>query len=561
MNRLIKAWFDNRGYDYDYMFKINDASHDNLKDIDTMCAELHQIHDTGAHIVILPDFDMDGIMSGVVGYAGMAELGFNVSLFRPDPSEGYGFFPDTIHRLVDEFSDVKAIITCDTGITCYDGVATAQQLGIKVLVTDHHVQEKDKNLGADIIVDPNRADETYKNGGICGAHVFWQVLSYYSHKYGTVNNVEQIDRLRVFAGIGTISDLMPLVYENRDLVRDSISICRLVWDNGNKFFIRNLTGSSVYVRAFYGLFTALQVFADNGKLKDVDSIDEEFFGYYLAPTFNSVKRMGGDMNTAFGVFFGNDPDVDANELYKLNEERKQIVAKYYADMMNSNQPYAPYVYISDAPGGILGLLATKVITAKGLPVMVLREDDDGHYTGSGRSPEWYRAIDIIAGNGFYIAGHQGAFGAGVSSYSELKRLHDFMKSTSEKIYASLDKVEDKPDIIISTYGDGTCGLDIPMILQFVNELKEYAPFGRGFEPPEIAFDFSPDNAEWITMGGLKQHVKGKFMFGFNLIIWNGVDKLMAIKSANKIRCYGRLSVNEFAGSKSVDFIADSVVCK
>lgn len=562
MNRLIETWLTNRGFDYDTIKMLNDPRHDDLKSLDELCADLHVVHDNGDKIVILPDFDMDGIMSGVVGFAGMSELGFNVSLFRPDPSEGYGFTPKTIGRLISQFPDVKAIITCDTGITCYAGVAAAMESGIKVFVTDHHVQEMNSSmpLYANVIVDPNRLDETYKNKGICGAHVFWQVIQRYADTYATAFIAEQCKRLRVFAGIGTISDVMPLVYENRDLVRDACGICRLVYGGDSTFFIDSMTGTVPYVRAFRGLNAVLHVFAEAGKISSGDDITEEFFGYYLAPMFNSVKRMNGNMDLAFGVFFGNDPVSDANALFALNEQRKAAVAAYFAEMMNSSQPFAPYIYLSDAQPGILGLLATKVETMTGEPVMVVTEDG-GHYHGSGRSPEWYPAIELIGGKGFHIAGHQGAFGVGITDKRELKSLWAYLVQSVAEQKAKLPaQPEFAPDIVISSKPGATTGIDIPCFAEYLHELRSFAPFGRGFEAPLVVFDFMPSEAEWTTMGSMNQHLKGTFEHGFELLMWNAADKLDDIRNATEVRCYGALGMNEFMGRRSINFVANEVEC-
>ena len=226
MNRLIEKYLDARGYTLKKLADLNNPEHAELLDIDTMARELNVIRESGEHLVILPDFDMDGIMSGTLGYAGLSELGFNVDLYRPNPSDGYGFDEDTIRDILVKYPDVDAIISCDTGITCYAGAEFATDKHIKVLITDHHKQELDdtKSLDALVVVNPNRLEDTYKNKGVCGAHVFYQVLQYYADTYGTLSQRENIRRLRVFAGIGTISDVMPLVYENRDLVRDSCAI-------------------------------------------------------------------------------------------------------------------------------------------------------------------------------------------------------------------------------------------------------------------------------------------------------------------------------------------------
>lgn len=557
-NRLVATFLERRGYTNSVLAELNDSRHAHLLDIHTLACELKRIHDEGKLLVVLPDFDMDGVCSGTEGFAGFTELGFRTGLFRPDPSDGYGFSADTIERLVAQFPDVHAILTCDVGITCYEGVRAARDRGIRVFVTDHHVQEKGAFLGADVVVDPNREDETYVNKGICGAHVLWQVLQYYANTFGTRFEQSQIRRLCVFAGIGTISDSMPLVMENRALVRDACGICRLLME---PFFVDNMVGTKPYLRAFHGLHVVLQLFVEVGKIATPDDIDEEFFGYYLAPMFNAAKRMNGDMDTVFGVFFGNEPKKCADELYQLNELRKAKVDQYFRALSEEDQPYAPYVYISEAPAGILGLLATKVMGETGLPTMVVAKRGNG-YHGSGRTPDWYPAITLLSPEGFYIAGHEHAFGIGVTDGRELKSLHAFIAKSADDILATLPEQTEgiSADIVLSSFdGNADSGINIPLFAEYIREIKEFAPFGPGFEKPRVLFTFRPQDGEWTTMGSVKQHLKISFPYGFEVLCWNQAHDIDALQSAQVVGVVGSLGVSEFRGRKTVNFTGDAEV--
>ena len=561
-NRLVATFLDRRGYTKDFLREINDDRHPLLMDIHALACELKVIHDENRRLVILPDFDMDGICSGTEGFAGFTELGFHVSLFRPDPADGYGFTADTVVRLHDEFPDVYAILTCDTGITCYAGVAAAKAMGIRVFVTDHHVAEEgaEGRLLADVVVNPNRRDEMYTNKGICGAHVLWQVLYYYAHVFGTQFEQEQIARLRVFAGIGTLSDTMPLLYENRSLVRDACSVCRLAAES---FFIDNMVGSKPYVRAFRGLHVVLNLFFEAGKLERPDDIDEEFFGYYMAPMFNAAKRMNGDMNDVFGIFFGNEPEACAERLYQLNEARKAEVASYLHEIQESDQPFAPYIYLTDAQAGILGLLAMKLMEVTKRPVMVMAKDGNS-YHGSGRAPEWYPALDMLSNEGFYVAGHQGAFGIGVTDSRELKSLHAYLEKSVDDLLASgtVTSTGVSPDLVLSSYDtDADSGINIPLFAEYIRDIKEYGPFGVGFEKPFIAFTFRPSDGEWVVMGSMKQHLKIRFAYGFEVLCWNQADVMDELKDASELVVYGSLGVSEFRGRKTVNFTGKVEVLK
>lgn len=562
MNRLLEKMFENRGYSREFLHDINNSYHGDLKDVDVLCARLKELHDSGSQIVVLPDFDFDGIAAGTVGFAGLAELGFNVALFMPNPNDGYGFTSDTIMTLLEQYPNCHTILTCDVGITCYAGINTAKVCGVEVLVTDHHNVQPDfkKKMRAAVVVDPMREDDDYAHPGICGAYVLYQCLQHYVNTYGTPFEQEQIRRLRVFAGIGTVSDSMPLLYENRQLVRDAVSICRLVYGEGDPWFVNAMLGHDVYRRAFYGLHVALCMFADLGKITKPSDINEEFFGYYLAPAFNSVKRMSGDMKIAFGVFFGTNPDDSMSELMKLNEQRKVLVNEYFEILTNSKQPYEPYVYITDAPAGILGLLATKLMSVDGLPKVVIRKKDDKDtYHGSGRSPEWYLFASRAMTDGFFVAGHEHAFGIGITDLREAKSLHAFLEKDVQDVYAETDMSKyllQSPDFVIATDGSGDTGIDITLFVEYLSELESLRPFGAGFTTPVIRLEFMASEATWDVLGSTKQHLKIKLPYGFEVLCWNQSNKLSYGSSGQRIVVTGTLGKNEYRGRTTINFVGD-----
>lgn len=557
MNRLIKKLFENRGYTSDYLSGIDIPTRDLLMDIDVLCAKLKQIHDSGDKIVILPDFDMDGISSGTLGFAGLAELGFNVSLFIPSTKDGYGFSAKTINELIANYPDVKAIITCDVGISCYAGISAAKHAGIDVLVTDHHKQSQKSD--ADIIVDPMRIDETYEFPYICGACVLYKCLVHYSELYCDNYMQEQISRLCVFAGIGTISDSMPLLYENRQLVRDSISIMRLLYSYDD-FIVNNITGCDIYRRAFRGLYNVLSVFSENDKLSSSDSITEEFIGFYMAPVFNSIKRMKDDVAHAFDVFFGSNSLSSMNYLVELNERRKEDVIKYMADIETMKQPYAPYIYFSDAPEGILGLLAQKIVVTS-MPAVVLRYDEDklNKLHGSVRSPFWYPFLDKALSQSVYAGGHNPACGVGFRDVKQLKDFYNFLVKDTAADYDKLDKslLEFKPDFVISnTAGDGDTGIDILLFAEYLEELEKYHPFGSSFEKPNVLLKFHSSDGVWSLLGKEKNHIKIRLPYGFEVILWNQSEFFNMKDSNSEIRIIGNLNINKFNGSHTINFIGN-----
>lgn len=564
MNELTSLFLKRRNYDQNFLDLINKPYHSLLKDVDTLAKALREVHNKQEQIVVLTDFDTDGIMSGVVAYAALAELGFHVSLYLPKPQEGYGFGVKDIDALMTQYPEAKALITADVGITAYEGVARAKEHGLKVFVTDHH--KADVLPDADIVVNPTRPDDPYELKGICGAYVMYQVLEYYANLYGSYFQKEQINRLRVFAGIATISDAMPLEYQNRLLVRDALSICRYIYAEGSPQIVESLPGCVTYRKAFYGLYKILEFFVAEGKIGDISALREDFFGFYFSPMFNAVKRMEVSTDMAFGIFFGSTPEETLASLYALNEARKQMVADAYEAMLERDQPYAPHVYITDAAKGIMGLLAQRRLNDADLPVLVVAKDAMGSYRGSGRSPQWYPFISRTAGQSLFAAGHESAFGC----YFETgHKLYDFVQFLEQDVKDALAEYEAKVksgeivvaeehDFIISTLGDGDTVVDIPLLKGFLHDMDFLRPFGQAFPEPQLLLRFRASQGHWQTMGEKKDHLKIILSDGLILLAFNqaGFADQVNQKSAAIMECRGKLNLNIWNGEATVQFMGE-----
>ena len=557
MSKLFDMFLKNRGYTEDFLKTIETSFKTDLYDIENLVDKLYYIKKSGKKLVVLPDFDMDGIMSGTLGFAGFAELGFNVELFIPDPNKGYSFNKEVIDDLVKAHPGVDAIITCDNGINSFEGVQYAKDLGLYVFITDHH-KPSDTYPNADVIVDPLRFEDEYKLKGICGAHVLWQVLMKYAEKYENKQIIEQIDRLQVFAGIGTVSDMMPMLFENRELVRNAISICRLVLgiDKEQSYFVEHLNGCTPYRSAFNGLYEILRLFVDMDKIKKLEDLNEEFFGFYLAPMFNSVKRLGGNMDIAFKTFFSDRQQDYALVLYQMNENRKILLDKYMIELANQDNPYVPYIYISNAPLGFLGLIASKLTNETGLPSFVLHKDGL-MYSGSGRSPEWFKANTILNAEGFDIAGHEGAFGCSFDDISEVKRLYEYLEKNIDEILESLPKnVKLTYDYVIDNGNKYGLSIDIGDFEDFIEAYNKLRPFGKDFTAPKgLLVIRGLDNYSVSFMGGRKQHAKIILDQGFEVLLWNQADLINSIDS-NDLFIEGNLGLSDFMGKTTVNFMGN-----
>lgn len=575
MNKLTQLFLESRGITPEIWKKYNDPSHGQLAHVDELASRLLEIREAGEQIVILPDFDMDGIMSGTVGYAGLSALGFDVQLFVPNPKEGYGFGPRQVDRLLRAFPYADAIITCDTGIGCLDGVRYAKEdRELKVLVTDHHMESKSCSPRdiADVVVDPCGLDDPYEHPAICGAFVFWQCLNRFAELYGDDTDLERLWFLRFFAGVGTVSDVMPVLYENRQLIKDAVSIAREVWTTSPRFLSAIKEAPEAYTQVFRGVYSAMSLFAGLGKIKSPEDVDEEFFGFCLAPTFNSVKRMDGNLKKAFDVFLGKTPSEDIRYLIDLNVERKKSVNEAIEKIHGEFNPLAPYCYISDALPGVLGLLAMRLSQENGLPCVVVRKNDKtGSYTGSGRSPEWFPFLTATSEMDAHIAGHEGAFGCNFTDFAQLEELYALLDEDIEQMIANgeVDTTEVAADFSIA--GDassaGDAQMDPALLLEFADELEQYRPFGRGFEAPILVLNLNADDAVVTTIGKDKSHLKIRIPVGengygrteyFDVLCWGQAHLIEEGEANGHISIAGKVSVNEFNGHRSAQFVGDVV---
>lgn len=593
---LFTLLCERRGWTDDYLTAVDRADHEQLKDLDTMVAALDEIRRTGGVITIAPDFDMDGISSGVLGYAGLRELGFQVNLHLPDYRRGHELTVDDIVEIHQRFPNTTTLLTCDGGVNSHAGIAAARALGWQTLVTDHH-QELPPGCNADITVNPCRIDETYALRGICGAHVLYQVLESYAATHLPIK-LWEIRLLRLFAGLGTISDVMPVLYENRQIVRDSLSIARLLRvpapltipnrfggfdpdpeaiDPKQATLLQLLAAGPdehdpVFVSAFEGFAVLMKAFAIEGKLRSVDDLDEGFYGFYLAPVMNSPRRIGTPLSDCFTAFLGSSMQLQFDAAHRLimnNERRKEMLLVHLQELLDADQPLAPQIYFSDAPGGMLGLLANAMMQRTGLPVVVLRRPLSATEptSGSGRAPEWFDIIDALAGNDqFWAIGHQQACGVKVASASALDELAQVLSDATQVAIAAVDATDaPRADLMLGEFDDCDAPLsDVEQLLELTRRIEELRPFGHGFVEPKFEFVLSDFRLEVI--GSEDQHVRLVTRHGLVCLWWNAVEdhyhhleEFLTDPDAEPLRFLGRLQLNTFRDQLRVQVVIDEEI--
>lgn len=563
MNRLLEIFFERRGIPPDDLYEMSRVGTVDLPGLDDACARLKAARDGNKRVVLFTDFDMDGIMSSVVGYAGLCDMGFLVSLYPSDPKNGYGMHESDIDGILEAHPDAEVLLTGDVGIGEEGPIAYASGKGLEVIVTDHHAGTVPPSCS--VCVDPMLgADWSFK--GICGAHVMYLLLRRFAQLYCGPFSVRQMDRLRVFAGIATVADSMPVYHENRGIIMDAVNIMRMLWASGDQTVANMIDGCDVYRRAMLGLYVLCEAFKEDRKLSDGESINETFFGFYLVPTFNSLKRMDAGLETAYDVFFGGKERAESavRDLLELNRQRKLTVADAEMKMFHGDpQPLAPYVYRTDASPGIRGLLAQKGIKSSGVPTVVIGAKPGGGFIGSGRAPAWFKFLDETADlPGVHPAGHQGAFGVTVDSWKDAEDLYKLLDARVREVAASGSVSEDSAEIRISTIDScADTDVDVDLFFDFLRELDSYRPFGPGFREPSFELEFRPSDARWSVFGN-GAHVKAVLPMGFSVMWFSGASgfkldgngQVDVDALGNRIAVRGTMGLNKYMGNESVQFL-------
>lgn len=442
----------------------------------------------------------------------------------------YGFTKEDIDKIITSNKHVDTIITADVGITLIEEIAYAKSKGIKVLLTDHHIQQEVSD--ADVTINPNRLDDDYPLKGICGATVAYLCMYHYAEMYKP-DMVSDIRYLQVFAGLGTISDVMPLMNNNREIVNFFITTIRK----------RSLSNNGIINRAITGFYDILDYLKYKGKWKIIEDLDVDFIGFYVVPMFNAIRRMDKSCMLAYSIFLRDSNRTSLCEgLYTLNEDRKKEVDLFMRALKYKAQIYEPYIYFTDARPTIMGLIANKIMSKTGLPTFVINEET---LSGSGRTPFYFLAQTILRPLGFELAGHENAFGITFKDRTELGKLYRFLDEHLADYYDVDDKpfdINEVSDLVITKEN-----FDYNEFVEFYFMLDNLKPFGQGFEYPKIAFKITDDMDIREMSNG--KHFKIQ-LDRFSIICFN-----QKFQSGYVL---GTLGLNTFNGITTLQMIGDLI---
>lgn len=436
-----------------------------MKDMDKVTEILQEKIQERKKIRVIGDYDIDGVMSTYILLTGLKGVGASVDHVIPDRmKDGYGLNENLIQQAQEE--DVDTIITCDNGIAASSQIQKGKEMGMTILVTDHHDipfqvidgEKKEILPPADAVVNPKQEGCTYPFSGLCGAGVALKVMEALYRKIQPQRDIA--DELMEFAAIATVGDVMDLKDENRILVKEGLKRLHKTSNLG------------------------LQELCRVNNLEP-ENITPYHIGFVLGPCLNATGRLDTAKRALKLLCSDRREEAShlAGDLKSLNESRKELTAEgveeaialvEHTELKNDS---VLVVYLPECHESLAGIIAGRVREKYHKPTFVLTRGKEG-VKGSGRSTESYSMFEKMSECGEYLTKYGGhPMAAGLSL--EEKNIEPFRKKLNE---LSGLKPEDFVEKVT---------IDVPMPVNYIRkdliqEMKLLEPFGKGNEKPLFA---------------------------------------------------------------------------
>lgn len=555
LHPLLKKIYANRGVtklkQVDYSLKkLIDFSM--LKDIDLAAEIVSQAIMENKRIMVVGDFDADGATSCAVMMRSLKAFGLdNVDYLVPNRFDfGYGLSPQIVDVAFESKPDL--IVTVDNGISSIDGVQRANELGITVVVTDHHLAA-DTLPDAAAIVNPNQPGCEFPSKVIAGVGVaFYLMLAVRAvlreKKWFDASSRSEPNMAHFLdlVALGTVADVVPLDENNRILVESGLKRIRV-----NK--------------ACTGINALLTIAG-----KSIEACSAQDFGFIIGPRLNAAGRLD-DMSIGIECLLSDDYEQAfqyASTLNQMNLQRRQIEGEMLAQAFTLLEqqikqlddveviPDALALYDKQWHQGVVGLLASRIKEKYHRPVIAFADAGDGELKGSGRSIPGLHMRDVLDAVSKQqddliekFGGH--AMAAGLSIKQE--NLARFQQAFSEQVSAVL-RPEDLHNI---NETDGA--VDEEYMTIEASEIFKYAsPWGQLF--PEPVFDDVFKVMNWRIVG--EKHLKLDLLKTesgacYSAIAFNKTDEDLPAGD-DDIRVVYRLDVNKFRGKRSLQLIVQHI---
>ncbi|HNX11014.1 MAG TPA: single-stranded-DNA-specific exonuclease RecJ [bacterium] len=441
----------------------------------------------GDLITIYGDYDADGVTSTAALWEILTLFKARVDAYLPDRvSEGYGMNKGAIEKIAANGS--RLIITVDNGTRSYEEVLYAQNLGLDIIITDHHALPDDEKLiPSCLFINCTDKRQDYPTRNLAGVGVAFKLVQALlaKSKLDEETKKQLEDKVLDLVAMGTVSDMMPLLGENRILVKKGL----LEINKFKRLGVREL----------------IKVIKSKA-----EKIDAWGLGFQIGPRLNAASRLGNASNALSVLLTKDEAEASllAQELNQKNISRQEITEKIMGEVeAQIDKENVPDIIIGVSSifeegwnEGVIGLVAGKICEKYYRPALIITSTADG-FKGSGRSIEEFNLISAIEEakeNLDKYGGHPGA--AGFSIYSQ-EKLDGFTAAMKKIAAVKLQGLELSPKL----------GIDLELKLSEIDldlarEVELLSPFGQGNPQPKFVTYGATIN-DIVNMGGDNQHIK------------------------------------------------------
>ncbi|MBQ3093918.1 MAG: single-stranded-DNA-specific exonuclease RecJ [Clostridia bacterium] len=496
-------------------------------DMDAAVERIQQAIDTGETIAVFGDYDADGVTATVLLYTYLTEKGANVFYRIPRrEDEGYGLHPSTVDEIAQKGATL--LVTVDNGISAVDEIAYAKTLGMDVVVTDHH-QPQGVLPAAVAVVDPHREDCESEYKDYAGVGVAYKLVCALEG-----DDDWALSRYADLVALGTLADVMPLVGENRRLVREGLEKI----NRGDRA----------------GLAALGREAGAQNRPQTAGSVV-----FTLAPRINAAGRMG-DPDAAAQLLLseaGDACDALAAKIAAYNTERQKKESDILKEVMAYIEAHPEVLRQrvivlagDDWYSGVVGIIAARVLEKYGKPSILLSVQD-GIAKGSGRSVPGFSLFDAIASCEDMLlnyGGHQLAAGLGLKA----EDVDTFRRRINE--YAA----REYPEMPVAELAMDFRLVPSQIHVDKLDAMERLEPFGAGNPAPLFGlFHMTVENTTEVA-GKHTRLTLSKDGAVINAIRFGATPSVLGLETGDKVHLAVTLDRNEFRGTVSVSVIVKDI---
>jgi len=539
-----------------FLLKETEQLHDpfEMEDMDNAVYRLLEAVEENEKIVIFGDYDVDGVTSVSILYLYLKSIGADVGYYIPCRSgEGYGMSDGAVRKLAED--GCQLIVTVDTGITAVAEAKLIRELGMELIITDHHECHTELPEAA-AVVNPRRPDCRYPFKELAGVGVVFKFLcALESVRYPDDTMTDCVKRVSTrycdLVAIGTVADVMPIRDENRLIVSYGL---QLIESTDRP-----------------GLIELIEATRTESKYNTKRKITASFIGYTIAPRINAAGRIR-DASLAVELFLAEDRMTAASIAQKLcdiNHERQaeenKIIEAAYAQIAASHDfEHDPVIVLEDETWhhGIIGIVASRITEKYGCPSILISFEGNGEGgedgdlgKGSGRSVKGLNLVDTLSRCDDLLVkygGHELAAGLTITR----ENLPEFRRRINECARECLTETEIQPSL------EADCELrPADIVMAQANELYYLEPYGVSNPPPVFVMNNVPLSDTALVGGGkhtrltLKAGADGG---GISAMCFRQTLDDLDLYSGDCVDVLFTMDINEYQNQRSLQFVVKDI---